>query len=295
MISKIIILAILIALSLGTACSKPKKTLPLDSVYENNRNLIRLTLKDTLYRNLSVRGLPAPQTGVPPIQLNIFDFDHTLVDTRTRIPVQRSDKSRGFLDPKCIVLNSGDIPDFAVFDTEDTFQYPIVQPGFERLKEVSKKETVIVMTARSSSGTYSMVPAYLSLRGVVIDGVLAVNSEILKTGIWDHLRLPEGMKKLPSGAKKPLLIAGIIELYQSLGHSPELVRYMEDTDSYFSVAFEFLPRRFPNIRFEFYDYLRNGYLYTEVLAARASGGLLENLVPKNYTGGVYDSGDCAGF
>lgn len=261
-----------------------EKTGTVGQIYVMNRSTIQRAIQEILFRSLTSTGIQRDAKTI-----NIFDFDHTLAHTLTKIPAKAEDGSIRYVDSKCVTLKKGEKPDFSVFVDEDTMSMPPIQQTIEKVEEYmgDGDQSVYVVTARSAVRTYTVVYEYLWKYAEMPNGVLAANSDVMNEVLWSRLKLPAGVSKLPRGAKKPLLIAAIIEL---TGGRVEKVRYFEDTDSYFNAGAEFLAARFPDIQFEFVDYIYTNGHYREVPAFSIQEGKIITPDGKPFTS--YDSGDC---
>lgn len=228
-------------------------------IYQKNKKLIINTLRNILYRNLVYSGLKEGITV-----LNIFDFDHTIADTLTMIPVKGSDGKIRKLDSKCMDLKKGDKPDFSVLTREEVYDTIPINPALERLEKYVKEKNTLnfIITARGGITTYTALYEYLAVHKVAPNGIYAVHSDIMNRLLWERMELPQNLKKLPHGLKKPLLIAGLVDIINN-NSNIQIVRYFEDTDEYLVEGLKFLPSQFKNIRFEWYDYIRSRNYYNE--------------------------------
>ncbi|MCB1190005.1 MAG: hypothetical protein H7A23_12720 [Leptospiraceae bacterium] len=265
-------------------------------IYLQNKTLILNALKVILYRNIVYSGIDQGKTV-----LNVFDFDHTLADTLTIVPVKGKDGNIRKIDSKCLGLKEGEIPDYSVFTREEVYDTVPVNPSLFRLQDAVKQKDVLnfVITARSDVTTYNALYEYLAVHKAAPNGIYAMNSEIMNRLLWEQIKLPSDLKKLPEGLKKPLLIAGLIDLINQKGSQVKLVRYHEDTDDYLKEGLKFLPIQFSKIRFEWYDYIRRKTLidfeYFEDFFAFSENGISYRsngsvFLPEEIS--KYDSKDC---
>lgn len=289
-------LVCVIVLILGlTDCKKP----PTDSdptmqIWLQNKALILENIAAVVDGNFGVRGFSAGKTT-----LNVFDFDHTLSDNNTEVPVVTAAGTKKTLDSKCILLAEGDVPDYSVFDKENVYKTEPLQPSLTRLREYVKDAAHwnVVLTARGGRRTFPMIQEYLWQRGAEPDVVIAANFPPFHKSLWEKIQYAGDVKKLPRGAKKSLLIAALVELAKTRGARLDKLRYFEDTDEYLASAMVLLPRLFPELRYEFYDYVRKvergKAKYTEVAVAGGEAGKLSKADGTAFTGaGEYESGDC---
>ncbi len=271
--------------------SQNRPTSTLGQAYAMNRSILQNGIREIFYRSLVSRGVLTGQNT-----LNVFDFDHTLANTTTAVPVYQSQdpdkKILRTIDSKCMVYDKkNESADFSVFEKEDTLAFaPILESVVRFEKYINDPEqSAYVITARSAARTYTAVYEFLWKHAELPDGVIAVNSASMQERVWSRIALPQGWSRLPSGADKPLLIAALLELSSPSGEV-KTVRYFEDTDKYFNTGAEFLAERFPGVRFEFYDYVRDKNTFTEMLALVIENG---KILPQNgFVYPSYDSGDC---
>jgi len=269
--------------------SKPVST--LGQAYAMNRSILQNGIREIFYRSLVSRGVVTGQNT-----LNVFDFDHTLANTTTAVPVYQSQdpdkKVLRTIDSKCMVYDKkNEAADYSVFEEEDTLAFAPIPESIARLKEYvnDPKQSAYVISARSAARTYTAVYEFLWKHAELPDGVIAVNSAPMQERVWSRIALPQGWSRLPSGVNKPLLIAALLELSSPSGEV-KTVRYFEDTDKYFNAGAEFLAERFPGVRFEFYDYIRDKNIFRERLALVIENG---KILPQNESVfPAYDSGDC---
>lgn len=229
-------------------------------------------------------------------ELHVFDFDHTIADTRTEIPVRSADGKVRQEDSKCFQIHKGDRADFEVFTRPRLLASAPIAPTIARLQALTKRSesAVFIVTARSQEHTYESAKTYLITRGIRVNAVLPVNSELFEQGLWRK------MKKSPKGMKKPFLIAGLADQIQATGARLKLIRYHEDTDKYIAAFLNLMPALYPGIAAEVFDYTRkldsknpNNILYAELLAGRVEGGQAFRANREQYPLPVrYDSGDC---
>jgi hypothetical protein len=191
-------------------------------VWLSHSRIIISEIENLLLSNWSFRGLRREITT-----LNVFDFDHTLVDNTTLVPVTDDKGHSRTVDSKCLSHAANEKPDYGVFDRENTYAYRHVDAALQRLKGYVKdpKQSSVVLTARSDRRTFSMIQEYLWQRGAEPDAVFATNHTNFESRLWRQIR-PE------DAAKKPLLIAAILSHLRASGNSIKLVRYFEDTDKY---------------------------------------------------------------
>jgi hypothetical protein len=267
---------------------------PTFQIWTQNKALLLRNISAIVDGNEGLRGFSTGKTT-----LNVFDFDHTLSDNTTKVPVTTATGAAKFLDSKCILLVEGDKPDYSVFDNENLYTTEPIQPTLTRLREYVKDagHWNVVLTARGGRRTFPMIQEYLWQRSGEPDVVIAANFPPFHKSLWDKIEYPGDMKKLPRGAKKSLLIAALVELAKSRGTKIEKLRYFEDTDEYLAGTMVLLPRLFPELRIEFFDYVRkieNGKAkYTEVAVATSEAGKLSKADGSPFTAAAeYDSGDC---
>lgn len=233
-------------------------------------------------------------------ELNVFDFDHTLANTETMIPIRdASDKVTARRDSKCFFVRKGESADFSVFTRDRLMAGNPIAFVMERARVAGRaaNELVFIVTARGQSHTFQSAHEYLRKRGVRVNGVIAVNSPLVRDNLWKKLRLPAGMNKLPGGMKKPLLIAALIEHARERNAKIKTVRYYEDTDKYIGGYIQFMSRTYPKITAEVRDYIRSGKpnqrTYREKLVARVQDGKARDEHGKTVSNpSAYDSGDC---
>ncbi len=187
-------------------------------------------------------------------ELHVYDFDHTIADTRTTIPVRPPNGPLRYSDSKCIDIRKGDRPDFEVFTEAELDRAAPIPPTIERLRALRGRRDVFVfvVTARGQEHTFRSALRYLSRHGAAVHGVLPIHSELLEQRLWTPLKA----EAIPSAWKKALLIAALAQQARKVGANIRLVRYHEDTDSYVRGYFEVLPELVPESRLEAYDYIR---------------------------------------
>jgi hypothetical protein len=267
---------------------------PTMQIWNRNKALLLQNIAAVVDGNDGLRGFSAAKTT-----LNVFDFDHTLSDNTTKVPVVTAAGATKALDSKCILLSDGDKPDYSVFDNENVYTTEPIQPTLTRLRGYVKYTSYwnVVLTARGGRRTFPMIQEYLWQRGAEPDVVIAANFPPFHKSLWEKIEYPGDLKKLPRGAKKSLLIAALVELAKTRGANIEKVRYFEDTDEYLAGTMVLLPRLFPELKFEFFDYVRknaNGKAkYSEVAVATFEAGKLSKADGTPLTAAAeYDSGDC---
>lgn len=237
-----------------------------------------------LKANWSSRGL-----GQGKDTLNIFDFDHTLIDNRTQVPVVDDTGLTRTIDSKCLSHAFNEKPDYSIFDRENIYIYKPIPAALDRLRLYGNdaQQASVVLTARSGRRTFAMVQEYLWQKGAEPDAVIAANYSRFQYEFWRNMTMADG-------AKKPLIIAALISLIVQKGRTVKLVRYFEDTDKYLAGAIVLLPKIYKHLRFEFYGYVRDKRGgYREAFAAYAVGGTLYRADGQVYAGeDRYNSGDC---
>ncbi len=261
------------------------------AIYQYNRDMFQRVVVELVKRNL-VYSMPDGKSI-----LNVFDFDHTLVNTLTIVPVQNSAGETEMRDSKCGVFTAADKADFSVFTRKAVYDSEPIEPAFAHLQAYSSEASWnFVLTARSQPHTFSSVYEYTAMHGPELNGVIAVNSRILIESLWEKLRLPYGITAVPSEMKKALLIAALADLAMKKSNRLDLIRYHEDTDSLMSGAMQLLPILFPRIKQEYYDYLRSGtdghYTYRELPPIRWQEGRLTAQSGEAVEAAAYSSGDC---
>ncbi|MBI3395316.1 MAG: hypothetical protein HY042_05740 [Spirochaetia bacterium] len=250
-------------------------------------------MADVINRN-SLYARPTSETK----ELDFFDFDNTLADTDTDIPVREASGAMRQQDPKCFDLNAGDSPDYGVFDRSEMNRSAPIPAALRRLKQyASDKSTyTAVITARGQRHTFFSLYEYLGRQGAEVGSVFPLNTEMIQKDLWDRMQMPGGVSSIPSGMKKALIMAALIDLSHGARATPRLARYFEDTDSYLAGAMVFLPQRFPEMKFEFYDYIRTGphgaRSYEERYVAAAENGTVAPAVKGPFDPLSYSSGDC---
>jgi hypothetical protein len=269
---------------------------PYDTLWQKKKELIVSIVEEVVARNLSFVGFNHRQTS-----LMVFDFDHTLVDTRHTIPVLLGDKTIREVDSKCMgKLLDGEIADYSVFNRQNLGQSKPIEPVIQLLKQSSSSEYTAsaVITARSQNHNYSSILEYLAQLGAEPNVIYPIHSEFLEKNLWNHI-LIEPIKKLPPGIKKAIVIAGIIESLQRKGTIVNQVSYYEDTDNYLREAMLFLPKIFPKIKFQFFDVIRtlsaDRNKYTIAKVAYSENGIVFDLSDKTFDSqkiAEYDSNDC---
>jgi hypothetical protein len=263
---------------------QPQTQAEPEIVWHRHKDKLVSELRAMLEANWSLRGL-APEIHT----LNIFDFDHTLIDNRTQVPVVNDTGLTRTIDSKCLNHAINEKPDYSIFDRENTYAYKPISATLDRLRLYSKdaQQASVVLTARSGRRTFSMIQEYLWQKGAEPDAVIAANYPRFQHELWQNMTIPDG-------AKKPLIIAALISLRVQNGRPVKLVRYFEDTDKYLAGAMVLLPKLYPQVRFEFYDYVREkGGGYREAFVAYATAGRLYRPDGQVFTGeDRYDSGDC---
>lgn len=270
---------------------KPENNFP--SIFQANEKLLIEQIQNVAERNIALKGIRFDISVI-----NFFDFDHTLVDTTTPVPVATAAGAIKTIDPRCLPLQTGDRPDFSVFDSENTYLFKPIMPSLTKLRAYAKdsQNLNIIITARGGRRSLSMIQEYLWKLDAEPDLVLPLHVSVLSKNLWANFKLPANMDKEPNGYKKPLVMAAVLKLLSAHGAKISTLRYFEDTDSYMSVAMKYLPPMFPEIEFHFYDYVNppaKASKYTEVPVASARGGVLYHPDKSTYPDAeVYSSKDC---
>jgi len=252
-----------------------------DSILLNLWNSEKKWITEEVIRILEVdRSIYGRQS---PRNIAFFDLDHTLIDTDILIPIYRKDsepkKPYRTVDSKCIgKISEDEIPDYTVFDRENLYSSRIIRATWQEwLRSVQDKDTVtVILTARSSSHNFSSIREKLALAGGEPDHIIPVNSKLFQDRIWKQERWQKASMKssLPSGFKKPILMAAILDAYRIAGNDIRLIRYYEDTDSYFIQSINLLTLLYPKMEQEYYDVIRtrrfflgNSYKLVPVLSS----------------------------
>ncbi len=234
-------------------------------------------------------------------EFDFFDFDHTLADTDTMVPVKSSTGADRLEDSKCLRIDKGDVPDYNVFSRQELYAAAPIPETIKRAKEytAAADTQVAVITARGQTHTFNSIFEYTAQRGAEVDIVLPIHADLIQKALWDKMTYPSGVDGIPSGMKKALFMAALIDLAQMRGGTIRTARYFEDTDSYFRAAMEFLPARYPAVRWEFYDIIRAGTekhrTYTERFAGVAEKGSVHEPGGETLKASAYSSGDCPGM
>lgn len=230
-------------------------------------------------------GVIRSASGTDPVSVAFFDFDHTLADTVTRIPVIQEDGTKDFRDSKCFQLFEGETADFDALSEKELLNTRPVSENIERLQQ---SEDAIILTARGESHNFNSIPAWLRSNGSTALTVIPVNSKEAAEALLGRLRLSGEPVKLPKGFKKAVFMAGFLDLYRNNGHLIRTVTYYEDTDYHLRGAMQLLPVIYPDINFIYYDIIRENGTYTTVKIAEIKGErILSDTAPESY-----DSGDC---
>ena len=261
-----------------------------EKAFRRNEQLFASTL-DRLFSRYRDFRRPGRETS----EVHVYDFDHTLADTRTLIPLRPLSGPTRYSDSKCFEFQKGDTPDFEVFTEKDLMATAPISVTLERLKKLKNRREalVFVVTARSQEHTFLSTHRYLTNRGARVDGVLALNSDFLMQHLWAPLK----DQNIPSHLRKALLIAALVDSARRAGATVKLVRYHEDTDRYTRGFLELMPSFLPAGRAETFDYIRKkgpgGLVYTEVLVAYTEHGRVHSPDGTAFAGvEEYDSGDC---
>jgi len=282
--------------------SQCKKSVDVKSVVSSTKQLYKQN-KQKFFNVFSEISKKYPQfsklkTNVTHIYFS--DFDHTLANTETRIPVKRANGKDDSTDSKCMVINKGDIPDFGIFKKDALFKTKPIEVALARLKQAKKVKTnfIMVLTARSQDHTFTSAHKYLKNYNLNVDYVIAVNSKLLQKDIWKNLKFPTGMSKLPKGMKKPLLMRAFVEYAQMKGvKNLKKITYMEDTDKYIGSYMTYMPKDLGQVQARVFDYVRGGSpnqrSYTELELGTSRDGMFYTPIGKikNPTWG-YQSNDC---
>ncbi|MCB1306398.1 MAG: hypothetical protein KDK37_19045, partial [Leptospiraceae bacterium] len=212
----------------------------------------------------------------PAAEAVFFDFDHTLADTQTTIPVD-TEYGTEQRDSKCFFLRAGERPHFEALSPQELARTGPIDSMVQIARQLEARgDLLFIVTARGESHTWNTIPLWLKKNGIKINGLVAANAKETVDGLKPLSR----DTKLPHDFKKALIIAGWIELIQSkFPESPlKSVSYYEDTDHHLRGAMQLLPLAFPDIEFHFYDILRTQrspgkYRLTPI--ANASHGTLD--------------------
>lgn len=266
------------------------------ALYAMNADRMTAVLQQVYSRNMMFTP-PGRETR----EFDFFDFDHTLADTDTMVPVKSSAGANRLEDSKCFRLDKGDVPDYNVFSRAELYGAAPIPETMKRAREyaAAADTQVAVITARGQTHTFNSVFEYTAQRGAEVDIVLPIHTDLIQKALWDKMTYPAGVEGVPSGMKKALFMAALIDLAQMRGGSIRTARYFEDTDSYFRAAMEFLPARYPGVRWEFYDIVRGGTekhrTYAERFAAYAEKGTVHEPGGSGLNASAYSSGDCPGM
>lgn len=283
-----------LALAIGAGCaSASERYVEDDEVFAIGAALLSAETSRWLTESASAKAWlqRAPQNA----NLSVFDFDHTLADTRTTIPVRGPGGNRQ-MDSKCLDLRSDERADFDVFTPAELLRSGPVHPGIAALRVAQNRgDLIVIITARSQVHTSDSITRYLVRFGLRPHVVVAVNSDGLRQRLWDPLRAASDGRRLESGMNKALLIMGLAAALRERGRLPESIDYHEDTDSYFRALadlYEELPQA-PSLMF--IDYVRLGgaerdYRYEQRAVARFREGRW--IDTDEDTLEEYSSGDC---
>lgn len=286
------VLILVVGLAATFACSSPVRqaNTRAASVYQDNKALFADTLQALFARYKEFR-----QPGKGITEIHVYDFDHTLADTQTMIPILSASGDRRESDSKCFDFRKGDKPNFEVFTEVELVKTAPIAVTVERLKKLKSQPQalVFVVTARSQEHTFQSALRYLTSRGARVDGVLALNSDFLFEKLWNPLK----KQKVASHLKKALLIAALVDAARRNGADVRLVRYHEDTDKYIRGFFQLMPSVVPDGRAEAFDYIRRrsgkSIAYSETLVAYAEAGRFQKADGSVFESVLnYDSGDC---
>ena len=281
-----------------TLCVFCRSRSPVDieatlSIHKLNRTLFNGIIKQIFQRNKNFT-LPVGKT-----ELNIFDFDHTLADTETLLPVKTTSGNIELREPKCFYLRKGETANFEVNTREEMFKTKPIKKTFLKLKKHQRDPgaSVIIITARGEVHTSDSIYRYIKKNGAEVDGILVVNTAFLRESLWEKIVFPDGIQKIPHGMKKTLLIAALIDIAGDKDKI-NLVRYREDSDKDIRGFLQFMPYAYPHIKIEAYDYIRRGekgaFVYTEKFIARFEKSKLMTENGKIFTEAAkYNSGDCS--
>ena len=260
------------------------------AAYHRNEAILAATLESLFARYREYR-----RPGKETTEVHVYDFDHTLADTQTLIPVRTASGALRQMDSKCFDVQKGERPDFEVFTEQELRRTAPIQVTLERLMKLKERPEafVFVVTARSQEHTFLSALRFLKSRGARVDGVLALNSDFVSDHLWKKM----GKGNLSSRLKKAFLIGGLVDLARRSGATIKLVSYHEDTDKYIRGFLELLPGLLPATRVEAFDYTRrkgpSGLVYTERLVAYAERGRLLSPEGSPFAGlSNYNSGDC---
>lgn len=279
--------------SLGPNASAAEKA---TAIYAANADRLTAALEVVYARNMQFTP-PGRSTR----EFDFFDFDHTLADTDTMVPVKSSSGADRLEDSKCFRLDKGDVPDYNVFSRQELYGAAPIPETMKRAKEYTAEPDtqVAVITARGQTHTFNSVYEYTAQRGAEVDIVLPIHTDLIQKALWDRISYPAGVDSVPSSMKKALFMAALIDLAKMRGGNIRTARYFEDTDSYFRGAMEFLPGRYPEIRWEFFDIIRGGTekhrTYTERFAAYGERGVVHEPGGETMKSSSYTSGDCPGM
>jgi len=226
--------------------------------------------------------------------LYVFDFDHTLGDTVTTIPVRSGDGKIRQMDSKCMDLVAGEEPDYSVFNAAEVAATTPIAPAFDLLRRVQLTDTAVIVTARGQPDTVMNLRAYLLNRGAQPVAIFAINTQEMQTHIWKPLQ--QKGEALPGQLKKPFIIAGLVDRARAQGVKFERIEYHEDTDRYVTGSVELLGGLFPEMRIDVYDYIRtpgspNVYRQEKAISYTDGRWRLPDQRPFR-EGAVYESGDC---
>ncbi|MBE7438697.1 MAG: hypothetical protein HS115_09615 [Spirochaetales bacterium] len=225
--------------------------------------------------------------------LYVFDFDHTLGDTVTTIPVKTREGTLRQMDSKCMDLAEGEEADYSVFNATEVATTAPIPAAFDLLRRVQLTDTAVIVTARGQSDTVVNLQNYLQSRGAQPVAVIAINTEDVQNHIWKKLSTD---RALPGQLKKPFIIAALVNLAGKQGVHFERIEYHEDTDRYVTGSVELLGGLFPQVRIDIFDYIRtpgspNAYRQEKAISFEKGRWRLPDQRPFR-EGATYDSEDC---
>lgn len=238
-LSTVILLSVYLA-----GCTSASETQLSSQILDQNKDRLLAFLEGQTGKNAKPSG-----------EIVFFDFDHTLADTRTMIPVE-TDEGRQYRDPKCFYVDSDEKPHYDALSEGELQKTMEIQEMLDLAKEKKKQGALVfIITARGEDHTWTSIPAWLKRRGLIIDGMVAVNSEKTRSAVLESLQLPEGAERLPRSFKKALLISGWIQLLEKRG-PVDRISYYEDTDHHLRGAMQLLPAVHPEKEIRIFDVIR---------------------------------------
>lgn len=184
---------------------------------------------------------------------HFFDFDHTLANTVTLVPMlSSSGEFLRFADSKCSFQQPHEHPDYSVFTLEKLLLTTPVFDGLTNIQNsIDSGAFVVILTMRGSVHARSGIIMFLREYGIQVHAVIQVDKKPLKT-ILDTFNIA-------SGLRKSLIVLSILR--HQAACLPLVVQIHEDSDSQVNSYLQTLPMIYPHVQYSITDYVKSQQSY----------------------------------